>query len=106
MTGEITAPADYEAVSKRETALHVATRQNHTTIMGLLLRGGAKTNMLNVNGDTPMHIAMAWKHMEAVKVLKEHGSDTTVKNNDGKTPLDMCEPFLSYKCVSLRFAAT
>lgn len=50
---------DVNAMSEEgETALHVATRRGHTTLMEMLLDAGARVNGTDRNGFTPLHHAI------------------------------------------------
>ena len=59
-----------------ETLLHVATRNNNTEIIELLVDfGSSDVNILDKEGFTPLHIAAIRGNMDAVKKLVELGAD-------------------------------
>ncbi|CAF0788949.1 unnamed protein product [Didymodactylos carnosus] len=52
--------ADIEIVNNRkQTALHLAVSQGHTSIIELLIVNGAKVNVLDEDGDTPLHLILS-----------------------------------------------
>ncbi|KAJ9488726.1 hypothetical protein VN97_g4589 [Penicillium thymicola] len=51
------------------TALHVATEQEKTNAIRLLIHLGADTNVKDANGDTALEWAQKWNKTEMVKLL-------------------------------------
>eukprot|EP01084_Bolivina_argentea_P070597 128373_1 len=70
------------------TALYVASQNNHTFIVKLLLQNGADTNPTNNRGAAPLWIAALHGHVEVVRVLLSHpDTDIDYQNLSGITPL-------------------
>eukprot|EP01084_Bolivina_argentea_P070596 128372_1 len=70
------------------TALYVASQNNHTFIVKLLLQNGADVNPTSIHGDTPLYIAAQCGHVEVVRVLLSHpDTDIDYQNLTGITPL-------------------
>ena len=59
-----------------QTALHLATANNHAYVIKLLLANGANTNILDEKGDTPLDWAVSWNRTEAADTLLKHGAKT------------------------------
>ena len=69
------------------TALYWAVRQNSEDIVKLLLKAGAKTDVIDSLGDTPLHCAAYFGSADNVQALVIAGADVNATNNDGKTVL-------------------
>eukprot|EP01084_Bolivina_argentea_P149005 260384_1 len=70
------------------TALYVASQNNHTFIVKLLLQNGADTNATNTIGNAPLWIAALRGHVEVVRVLLSHpDTDIDYQNLNGITAL-------------------
>jgi ankyrin repeat protein len=54
----------------------------------LLLKNGAKANVVNQDGSTPLHEAVMVGYGRVVKDLIEQGAKVNAVNRDGETPLD------------------
>ena len=59
-----------------QTALHLATANNHAYVIKLLLANGANTNIPDEKGDTPLDWAVSWNRSEAADILRKHGAKT------------------------------
>ena len=75
------------------TALWMAARFGHTTIVAQLLAAGAKPNVWDcgLDGNTPLHVATWQGHAEVVRRLLKALADPNLCNWSGHTPLDLVE---------------
>jgi hypothetical protein len=71
------------------TPLDRAIRCNHTDVVHLLLRLGARHDVTRSSGCTPLHAAASMGRVECLHALLEAGADIDAANNDGATPLDL-----------------
>ena len=69
------------------TALHVAARCGHSTLVRLLLRRGADKTRLEPFGATPIHLAALEGHTRCVAILLSHGVSVDQVDREGRTPL-------------------
>jgi len=53
----------------KATALFYASKKGYSDIAKLLIVGGAKLDMVNIDGETPLHSASYYGHIEVVKQL-------------------------------------
>lgn len=90
--------ADVNAVSHSKipyipsnTALHAAIAgERNLDVIRLLLKSGARTNILDSNGQTCLHSAAFHNNSdEIIKLLIEHDAPLHVKDNEGKTAYDI-----------------
>jgi hypothetical protein len=71
-----------------QTALHVAARQGHSRIVGILLRHGADVHALVPDAaQTPLHLAAREGHVKAAKRLLACGAAVHAADVTGQTPL-------------------
>ena len=70
-----------------KSAFIIATEQNDTEMMKLLLKKGAKISYQSGCDDSPMSIASKNNNVEAIKLLIEMGADVNEKVREGHTPL-------------------
>ena len=70
-----------------KSAFIIATEQNDTEMMRLLLKKGAKISYQSGCDDSPMSIASKNNNVEAIKLLIEMGADVNEKVREGHTPL-------------------
>ncbi|KAF4528776.1 hypothetical protein B566_EDAN017253 [Ephemera danica] len=72
-----------------ETALHVAARKDHLSLVELMLRANHEpelTGARDLNGDTALHLAAGRGHVEVVRQLVAC-ADINARNKKGLTPL-------------------
>ncbi len=82
-------PTHYRAVSRHQTALHVACYPvPNAKLAAALLRYGADPNLRDDSGNTPLHYACGSCDVAVARLLTRAGADTTVENGDGRTPGD------------------
>ena len=83
-------PEHYRAVSRHQTALHVACYPvPNAKLVSALLRYGADPNLRDDSGDAPLHHACRACDVAVARLLTRAGADTTVENGDGRTPGDV-----------------
>ena len=83
-------PTHYRAVSRHQTALHVACYPvPNAKLAAALLRYGADPNLRDDSGNTPLHYACGSCDVATARLLTRAGADTTVENGDGRTPGDV-----------------
>jgi ankyrin repeat protein len=81
---------------KGQTALHIASRYHHSSMVALLLKFGADVNAKDTDYVTPLLFTL-WqgysnyttpaKISETAQLLLEHGASVHVRGKDGQTPL-------------------
>lgn len=72
------------------TALHWAAERGDAAMAAALIRAGAKTNGVTVNGGyTPLHIAARSGSAEVVKALLAAGADPKAVTTTGATPMHL-----------------
>jgi len=85
--------------SKKRPPLFGACEQGLLDQIQLLLRYGAKTNLLDIGGDTALKIALWGNHFESAKCLLAAGADIDQKLPDEITLLMRCAYEKSWECV-------
>lgn len=55
----------------------------------MLIKAGADTRAVDVDGNTPLHFAFAYTNVEIGAVLSQEGVDLEACNGSGKTPQDV-----------------
>ena len=71
------------------TLLHIASRNNSTEIIDLLVKYGADVNALDSEGFSPLHIAAVHGNMKVVKKLVDLKADVSRATADGRDAADM-----------------
>ena len=71
------------------SALLIATRQGHGGVVGLLLEGGANTELSMADGTQPIHVATSHGHASIIRLLAKAGADLNARKDSKKqaTPL-------------------
>lgn len=70
------------------TALHVAAKAGHASVVRQLVARGADVNAVTTTGATALHFAAASGSAEAVKTLLDRGAEVNVREPQwGQTPL-------------------
>jgi len=83
-------PAHYRAVSRHQTALHIACYPTpNPKFVAALLRFGADPDVRDDLGNTALHYACGACDVAAVRLLTRAGADTTKENTDGHAPGDV-----------------
>lgn len=94
-TAEVTAPPSYEAKSKIETALAIATRLGfHNAMRVLLEQPRVRVDQEDRHGDTALHWAARRGDWRGVQILTSAGADSSVKNRAGQSPVDVAPRWL------------
>ncbi|CAG8980198.1 hypothetical protein HYALB_00012391 [Hymenoscyphus albidus] len=70
-----------------QTALHLATFNNHLTVVQILLANGADLEAKDTYGRTALHIASRTGYQTIVQLLLENGADLEAKNTSAGTVL-------------------
>ena len=70
------------------TALHMASGNNHLDILQILLDAGADVNAKNKEDNSPLHWACLNGHVQAVLMLLKAGANPSALNGLGRTPVD------------------
>ncbi|TGO39431.1 hypothetical protein BHYA_0054g00270 [Botrytis hyacinthi] len=69
------------------TALHLATQNDHYTIIQSLMQNGCDPNIQDPNGTTPLHLATALGLDRIVSLLISERADVDLMDRDGDTAL-------------------
>jgi len=69
--------------------LRCASMNGKKEVIDLLIKFGAKVNMLDLEGKSALMIAVISGNQPVVQILIEHGADITVKNEYGKGIYEM-----------------
>ncbi|KNG86304.1 hypothetical protein ANOM_005211 [Aspergillus nomiae NRRL 13137] len=64
-----------KAYISEETALHVAVRHHHPEVVRVLLKSGAKTDVMDHYGYTPLAFAIGHNQEKCINLLVEYGAD-------------------------------
>ena len=88
-------PAEYRAVSRHQTALHIACYRRQADgsqavgdarMVAALLRHGADPTAMDDHGNTALHYACGACDLPVARLLMRAGADPRVKNGAGRTP--------------------
>ena len=82
------ADVDY-ANSFSMSTLQVAAMDGHADVVGLLLKRGANSNIVDKNGDTPLITALLFFKKTVVEVLLANGADVRRAGSYGQSPLHL-----------------
>ncbi|XP_077413466.1 caskin-2 isoform X2 [Vanacampus margaritifer] len=88
LEGERKEPSD----SAFTTPLHLAARNGHKDIIGLLLKAGIDINATTKSG-TALHEAALYGKTEVVRLLLDAGVDVNIRNTYNQTALDIVNQF-------------
>ncbi|XP_059922497.1 CARD- and ANK-domain containing inflammasome adapter protein [Gadus macrocephalus] len=81
---------DVNAVnSLQESLLHVAAEHGHLSLLGLLLRRGARLELRDQEGRTPLHRAANRDHGEVVRALMKAGACLYTLDAQRKNPVHL-----------------
>ena len=74
-----------------QTALHLALRHHHLSIVELLLEFGADVDVEESDNTTPLLLALRLSYyiLETAQLLLEHGASVHVRDEYGRTPLHL-----------------
>ena len=78
-----------EADARNYTALLLAARLGHWSMLGDLLAAGASPNPRDAEGRTPLHYAAFRGNPIAVKALLDAGADKSLRDRAGRTPAEL-----------------
>lgn len=67
--------------------ISIAAENGKEKCAEVLLQHGAKTSILDMNGDTPLHLASKYGHSKVLELLISNSDDINVRNSAGNTPL-------------------
>jgi hypothetical protein len=68
--------------------LHIAARNNRSSITSLLIKKGADVNEISL-GNSPLHVAVQYERFEIVEELLQAGASLDKKNKDNLTAYDI-----------------
>ncbi|KAH0567525.1 ankyrin repeat domain-containing protein 49-like [Cotesia glomerata] len=71
------------------TPLHRACYANHTKIIEVLLKRGAKIDAKTIDGWEPLHSACHWNNVESITLLVANGANINALSNGNQTPLHL-----------------
>ncbi|KAJ1554337.1 hypothetical protein HK405_005358 [Cladochytrium tenue] len=77
----------YNYTSDKNSALHLAARNGHTSTVAVMLRGGARPYIRNKSKNQPIHAAAANGHLAIVSLLLDAGAEPGPVANERYTPL-------------------
>jgi len=78
--------------SINETALFGAAAWGHSEIVGILLEGGARHDLVSSDGLTPLHWA-ARANVQTVEVLVSAGANVRAVDQTGALPIDVAHRY-------------
>ncbi len=81
------------------TGVHLASLQNHPSVIQCLLDRGMELDMVDKQGKTPAHYAACQGHLDSLKVLLKNAVDISI----GKILLALAvrdySPFIGFGCL-------
>ena len=82
--------------SMNRTPLHLATIHNHYEVVELLIKMGAKIDLVDNDFNTCLHYASNQGYEDIVIFLLTSSANITIKNNLGRTPVDLSLNYETY----------
>ena len=84
-------PEDVNSQSFKNASspLHVASREGHMKLAGMLIKRGANVSAQTKNGWTALHLALEKGHVNLAQMLVERGADVSAQNEVGSTALHL-----------------
>ena len=76
--------------NSKDTPLHIAARENNSTMVAFLLKNNADVSKINKDKQTPLHLAAINSAERAALILLEGGAKINKTDNKGQTPLHAC----------------
>lgn len=73
------------------TPLMTATIQGHSQKVELLLKSGAKVDLVDDRRKTALHLSIQYEHPQITRLLLDSGADITLKTSDGQTIIQFLE---------------
>mmetsp|Transcript_13922 Transcript_13922/g.20821 ORF Transcript_13922/g.20821 Transcript_13922/m.20821 type:complete len:274 (+) Transcript_13922:102-923(+) len=77
---------DCIVLGSKDTALHLATRNQHTEVVKILIDAGASCTAVNGYGNSALHEAIREDCEEISELLLAQGCDVNLPNHKGSTP--------------------
>lgn len=84
-----------------DSALHLASRHGHTSIVNELLATQMNVNTLNHSGMTALMVAAQYGQRPVMQLLLEHFADIHVQDNQGRTALHWAVHGKNLACITL-----
>ena len=98
---------DNKHLTMRETALHVAAKKDHPSVITSLLSDREKSaiNCVNIEGRRPLHEAVYYNNYNALKAMLAAGVNTSVRCNASLQTSDLSQNYCSCEFTPLHIAA-
>ena len=90
-----------EAGDDHQTALMTAAQIGWEPMVVDLLKAGAKTDLVDINGDTALHYSSQFNQLRIVKLLLDAGASTDIQDKWHQTPLIMASCHKGWEIVRL-----
>lgn len=74
------------------TTLINAAAEESLSMVSMLLKRGAKVNVVNQNGRSALMEAALWGRLDSVKLLLEYGADKSLRDNEKWSAVDLARP--------------
>ncbi|MCF8474765.1 MAG: ankyrin repeat domain-containing protein [Emcibacter sp.] len=71
--------------------IHSACAAGHGAIVNLLLKAGAKPNVIQMGGYTPLMISASLGNAPVIDMLLDYGADITIQSDDNRTAADFAK---------------
>jgi serine/threonine protein kinase len=82
--------------SMNRTPLHLACIHNHYKVVVLLVKSGAKVDLVDNDNNTPLHYASSLGYDDIVEYLLKKNANILIKNNYLRTPMDVSLDYSTY----------